>query len=44
MRTWREEGKVLAYADVGLSAEEIARKMGITEEEVLNILHVQDNK
>lgn len=40
----REEGRVLAYADVGLTVEQIVQKVGITEEEVINILKGQESK
>lgn len=38
----RVRGKILAYADVGLSVLEIAKKMKITEEEVKTILQEED--
>lgn len=38
----REEGRVIAYADVGFSIDEIARKVGMTKEEVNNILQEQN--
>lgn len=38
----RAEGRVLAYADVGLSAEEIADKVALSVEEVERILEKED--
>ncbi|MCI8507022.1 MAG: hypothetical protein HFJ06_00455 [Lachnospiraceae bacterium] len=34
----KAEGKIVAYADVGLTVAEIAEKMGISEEEIKTVL------
>ena len=34
----RAEGKIVAYADVGLTVTEIAEKMGLSEEEIKTVL------